>query len=69
MQIAIARIKIKLRILPTPRYKSMRNKDNEELAMSPRRELAKRSEKVNNKLTKINIKNKGTAPKISGSTK
>ena len=69
MHIAIARIKIRLRILPIPKYIKMRNKDNEEEAMNPRRVLANNNEEVKSKTEKVKTKNTGTAPKVSGSTK
>ncbi len=69
MQIAIARIKTKLRMLPTPKYISSKNKVNDIEAISPRREFAKRREKVNSRLEKNKIKKTGTAPKLSGSIK
>jgi hypothetical protein len=67
--VPIASIKIKLRILPTPKYNNIRNKDNEEAVISPRRELAKIKEKVKRRATKIVIKNKRITPNVPGSTK
>lgn len=69
MQIAIARIKTKLRMFPTPRYIKIKNRVKEIDAISPRREWAKSKEKVKRIVVKKVIKNKGITPKVSGSTK
>lgn len=69
MVTAIARIRIKLRMFPTPRYNKIRNKNIEEEVISPLRELANNSEEVNNIAKNIIIKKSGTAKTVSGSTK
>ena len=63
VQIAIARIKTKFKIFPTPRYIRIKKRVREMEAIKPRRECAKRI------VVKKVIKNKGITPKMSGSTK
>ena len=69
MQVPIATIKIKLRILPTPKYIRIKNMDKNMEAIKPRRLLAKRSENVKRSETKIVTKNRGITPNVPGSTK
>lgn len=66
---AIATIRIRLRIFPTPRYIRIAKRDEAIEIISPRRELANIKEKVKSNATKKVTKNKGTAPKVLGSTK
>ncbi|HET7099203.1 MAG TPA: hypothetical protein VFI61_03160 [Patescibacteria group bacterium] len=68
-QIAIARIKNILRILPTPKYKRTEKRVRDREVISPRRVLANKSENINKKLANNKTKNKGSAPKVLGSTK
>jgi len=60
----IATIRTRLRILPTPRYIRIRNKDRATEAINPRRELEKMREKVKRSAVKKVIKNNGTTPKV-----
>lgn len=69
METAIATIKRRLRILPTPKYAKTKKIDKDMEPISPRRVLVKRSEKVKSRAAKSNIKNAGTAAKFPGSTK
>ena len=69
MQIAIATIKIRLRILPTPRYISIRKSVVAMVVTIPRRLLAKISEKVKRRQKKSKTKNRGIAAKEPGSIK
>jgi hypothetical protein len=63
MQVAIATIRIKLRILPTPRY-AIRIKDVKAIVVIiPRRLFAKTSENVKRKQKKIRTKKAGIDPK------
>lgn len=69
VQTAIASINPRLSRLPTPKYKRIENKDRDKEAIRPRLELVKSNEKVNKRAANNIIKNKGTAPKVLGSTK
>ena len=69
MQIAIARIKNKLRTLPTPKYNKIENRDRDREVIKPLLVLANKSENINKKLAKSKIKKAGSAPKVFGSTK
>jgi hypothetical protein len=67
--IRIATIRIKLRILPTPKNAKIRKKDNAVPAKRPRLVLAKTNEKVNKNAMNDSRKKRGTIPIKSGSTK
>ena len=69
IQIAIATIRIKLRMLPTPRYIRRRKNDVATVATNPRRLLAKINEKVKRRQKNIKTKNKKITPKDPGSMK
>lgn len=69
MQTPIASIKPKFNKLPTPRYMRIENSVKDKDATRPRLELVKSNEKVNKRAVNNIIKNKGTAPKVLGSTK
>lgn len=69
MQEVIASIKIRFSQLPTPKYLRIKKRDRDREVSKPRRELAKRREKAKRSATKRVIKNKGTTPKVPGSTK
>jgi len=69
IHIAIATIKSRLRIFPTPRYARIEKRDREVEIINPRRVLAKIKEKVKRSVVKKMMKNRGTTPKIPGSTK
>ncbi len=69
MLTAIATIKSRLRIFPTPKYIKARNRDREVDIINPRREFPKSRENVKRKLTKDRTKKRGTARNVSGSTK
>lgn len=69
MDIAIATIKTKLRIFPTPRYARTRKIDKDRDAISPRRDPTKTRENVKSKARNTSMKKSGTTPKVSGSTK
>jgi len=69
MHTAIATIKIRLRMLPTPKY-IRRRKNVRAIAVTiPRRELAKIKEKVKRSAMNKPAKNRGTAPNVPGSMK
>lgn len=69
MQVAIASIRLKLNQLPTPKYMRIEKRERDREIKKPLRELAKIKEKVKRRVTKNVIKNKGTTPKVLGSTK
>jgi hypothetical protein len=69
MQVEIATIKMRLRILPTPRYVRSRKKVRAIVATIPRLLFAKINEKVKRRQKNIKTKRKGTAARESGSTK
>jgi len=69
MQSAIATIRMRLRILPTPRYIRKRKKVRAIVARIPRLLLAKISEKVKRKQKKTKTKNRGITANESGSIK
>jgi hypothetical protein len=69
MQRAIARMRIKLRMFPTPRYVRKRKKVVATVATIPLRLLAKINEKVKRRQKKTRIKKSGTTPKEAGSIK
>jgi len=66
---AIATIRIRLRILPTPKYIRRRKKLRAIVATTPRRLLAKISEKAKSRQKKARMKKSGITAKESGSTK
>jgi hypothetical protein len=69
MEIAIARIKNKLIIFPTPRYARTKKREIDIAEISPLRVPAKRSEKVKSKVIKNKTKNRGIAKIVFGSIK
>ncbi len=66
---AMAMIKIKLRMFPTPKYLRIKNKDRDIEIRRPLREFAKRRDDVKSRAEKVSRKNKGTIKKVFGSTK
>jgi hypothetical protein len=69
MQRAIATIRMRLRIFPTPKYIRVRKKVMAIVATIPRRLLANINEKVKRRQKNIRIKKKKIAPKEPGSIK
>jgi hypothetical protein len=69
IQVAIATTRIRLRMLPIPRYISKRKNVRAIVIMIPRRELAKIKEKVKRRQKNIKTKNRGIVPKDPGSMK
>lgn len=69
MVMAMPKIKKKLMIFPTPKYFRMAKKVITKDARRPLLELAKIVERVKRRVKKRATKNKGIAPKVSGSTK
>jgi hypothetical protein len=65
----IATIKAKFSQLPTPKYLKTRKRVKAIEERRPRLELAKIKEKVKSRATKKVMKNRGTIPKVPGSTK
>jgi hypothetical protein len=66
---AIATIRIRLRILPTPKNVRRRKKVMAIVATTPRRLFANISEKVKRRQKNANMKNRGIAANESGSMK
>jgi hypothetical protein len=69
MVMAMPKIKRKLIILPTPKYLRIVKEVIAKDVIRPLLELAKIVEKVKRRVKKRATKNKGIAPKVSGSTK
>jgi hypothetical protein len=69
IQVAIATIRIRLRIFPIPKYDSRRKKVRAMVATIPRLLFAKIREKVKRRQKKIRTKKRKIAPKEPGSTK
>jgi len=69
MVMAIPRISRKFKILPTPRYRSIRNIVSPRAKRVPLLVWAKRREKVKRRARKIRKKKIGKIPKVSGSIK
>jgi hypothetical protein len=69
IQVAIATIKIMLRILPTPKYTRIEKRDRDREMIRPRRELAKIKEKVKRRQKNIRTKKSRIVPKEHGSIK
>lgn len=65
----IARMRIRFRIFPTPKYLNIKNIVIANPARIPLLTFAKIVVKVKKRASAIRIKNIGTAPKMSGSTK
>jgi hypothetical protein len=61
--------KSKFKIFPIPKYLRIKNKVKKRASENPLLESAKRVAKEKRKAKKIKKKNKGTIPKVSGSTK
>ena len=66
---AIATIKTRLRIFPTPKKARIAKNVRDKEAMSPRREAAKIREKVKRSAANKITKNRGITPNVLGSIK
>lgn len=63
------KIRKKFKILPMPKYLRIKKKVIAVAVIIPLLVLIKRVEKVRTSVKKTSTKNKGTAPRVSGSTK